>query len=284
MSEMIHLNAASHTETGRVREENEDCVWAQTYTPENHPPLGLFIVCDGMGGHMGGKYASYWAVEAIKQGFAELFISKDPRATLVLTEEDIKKVQAGQGFAPPQTHAAAPDLEKYIRSAIQKANHVVYEYACHKPETAANAGATVTMAVVYGNTAVVANCGDSRTYLIRNHELRQVTKDHSLVAHLVAEGSILASEIYTHPQRNVIYRYLGERGMVAPDLFKLDLQPGDVLLLCSDGLWEMVRNEYQLVYLVESAPDLQQACHNLADAANRLGGEDNIGVVVVKIT
>lgn len=280
---MIQLTAASHSETGRIREENEDCAWSQTYTATNKPPLGLFVVCDGMGGHMGGKYASYWAVEAIKQEFAELFVSKDPRATVVLTEEDIKKVQSGQ-MITPQPKEVMPDLEGLIRAAIQKANHVVYEYACHKPETAANAGTTVTMAVVHGEKAIIANCGDSRTYLIRDHELRQITKDHSLVAHLVAEGSILPSDIYTHPQRNVIYRYLGERGMVSPDLYYLDVQPGDLLLLCSDGLWEMIRNEYQIVYLVESAMDPLQACHNLADAANRLGGEDNIGVVVVKVS
>jgi len=277
---MVRLISASMTDPGRVREENEDCTWDQVYAAGSRPPLGLFIVCDGMGGHMGGKYASYWAVEAVKHEFASLFVSKDPRATVVLTAEDIKKVQAGiliTPQAPPE-----PDIETLIRLAIQKANHVVYEYACHKPDQAANAGTTITMAVISGTRAIIANAGDSRTYLIRNHELRQISRDHSLVAHLVAEGSILSNEIYTHPQRNVIYRYLGERGIVNPDVFYQEVQPGDYLLLCSDGLWEMVRNEYQTVYLVENATDPQQACKNLIAAANRAGGEDNISVVVVK--
>lgn len=278
---MIRLVSASLTDAGKVREENEDSAWDQVYVPINRPPLGLFVVCDGMGGHMGGKYASYWAVEAIKSEFADLFVSKDPRATLVLSAEDIRKIQAGAWVAPQP--APDPDLETLLRAAIQKANHVVYEYACHKPDQAANAGTTVTMAVLQGDSAIIANAGDSRTYLIRNHELVQISKDHSLVAHLVSEGSILPNEIYTHPQRNVIYRYLGERGMVNPDIFYQKLQPGDYLLLCSDGLWEMVRNEYQVAYLVENAPDLRQACQSLIQAANKAGGEDNIAVVIVQV-
>ncbi len=279
---MIRLVSASLTDAGKIREENEDSAWDQVYAPANRPPLGLFIVCDGMGGHMGGKYASYWAVEAIKREFAEVFVSKDPRATLVLTAEDIRKVQAGTWTPPPP--APEPDLEALLRAAIQKANHVVYEYACHKPDQAANAGTTVTMAVVQGDAAIIANAGDSRTYLIRNHELTQISRDHSLVAHLVSEGSILPNEIYTHPQRNVIYRYLGERGMVSPDIFYQKLQPGDYLLLCSDGLWEMVRNEYQIAYLVEDASGPLQACQSLIQAANKAGGEDNIAVVVIQVT
>ncbi|MFM8319358.1 MAG: PP2C family protein-serine/threonine phosphatase [Chloroflexota bacterium] len=278
----VRLEAACLTDTGMLREENEDSAWAQLYTPAERDPLGLFIVCDGMGGHMGGKYASYWAVEAIKQEFAELFVAKDPRATLILSSEDIKRAQAGLLVTPQPP--PAPDLEQLTQSAVQKANHVVHQYAQHKPATAANAGTTVTMAVVSGAQAVIANAGDSRTYLLRNHELRQLSRDHSLVAHLVAEGVILPTDLYTHPQRNVIYRYLGEQGDVLPDLYRQELQPGDYLLLCSDGLWEMLRSEEQTVYLVESAPDLPAACQALVDAANKAGGEDNISVVIVKVS
>lgn len=277
---MISLVAASLTDLGHIREENEDCVWSQVYNLANKTPLGLFVVCDGMGGHMGGKHASYWAVEAIKREFSSLFVTKDPRATLILTDEDIEKVKAGKLITP--TAAEEPNLEELIFEAIQKANYVVYDYARHKPHSASNAGTTITMAVLSGPQAIIANIGDSRTYLLRNHILRLITRDHSLVASLITEGHILPDEIYTHPQRNVIYRYLGQKGNAQPDIYQQTLQPGDQLLLCSDGLWEMIRSEQEMVKIMENASDPLQACHDLVDAANRNGGEDNISVIVVK--
>jgi len=279
---MINLVAASLTDPGLEREENEDSVWAQVYQPPKREPLGLFVVCDGMGGHMGGKFASYWAVEAIKLEFADLFVSKDPRATLVLTEQDIKDARAGKLITPPKP--PEPKVEERVWSAIQKANNVVYDYAKHKPKQAANAGTTVTLAGVYGSHAIIANAGDSRAYLLRDHELIRVTRDHSLVANLVMEGLILPDDIYTHPQRNVIYRFLGQKGLVNPDIFHEELRPGDFLLLCSDGLWEMVRSEELLLYLVEEAKDPALACEVLVDAANAAGGEDNISVVILKVS
>ncbi|MBN1149475.1 MAG: serine/threonine-protein phosphatase [Anaerolineales bacterium] len=278
---MINLVAASLTHEGLVRQENEDTVWAQVYTATNNEPVGLFVVCDGMGGHMGGRYASYWAVEAIKREFADLFVAKDPRATVVLSDEDIEAVRAGKLIAP---QALELNLEATTQIAIQKANHVVYEFAKHKPDQAANAGTTTTMAVVRGDHVIIANVGDSRTYLLHNQELHQITKDHSLVASLIADGRVLPDEIYTHPQRNVIYRFLGQKGVVQPDIFHRTLKPGDHLLLCSDGFWEMVRSEHKILQMIINAPDVEQACQYLVDAAIAAGGEDNIGVIVVRVT
>lgn len=277
---MISLVAASLTDMGKIRETNEDCVWSQVYSAAKNEPLGLFVVCDGMGGHMGGKHASFWAVEAIKREFAGLFVSKDPRATLVLTDEDIEKVKAGELIKPKAPEE--PNIEKLTLGAIQKANYVVYNYARHKPHSAGNAGTTITMAALYGPQVVIANIGDSRTYLLRDHSLKLITRDHSLVASLISEGHILPSEIYTHPQRNVIYRYLGQKEQVQPDIYQHCLEPADTLLLCSDGLWEMIRSEQEIVEIMENARDPLQACHDLVDAANRQGGEDNISVIVVK--
>jgi serine/threonine protein phosphatase PrpC len=277
---MIRLVAASLTDVGRIREENEDCIWSQVNSGTHKEPLGLFIVCDGMGGHMGGKYASYWAVEAIKQGFASLFSSNDPRATVVLTDEDIRKVKAGEVIVPRAPEE--PILEELTFKAIQKANYVVYNYARQKPQSAGNAGTTVTMAVLRGSQVIIANMGDSRTYLLRNHELRLITRDHSLVATLILDGQILPNEIYTHPQRNVIYRYLGQKDEVQPDIYRYLMQPGDKLLLCSDGLWEMIRSEEDMKGILDKAGDPRQACRDLVDAAKRRGGEDNISVIVVK--
>jgi serine/threonine protein phosphatase PrpC len=280
---MIRFEAAALTDVGQIREMNEDTVWAQVIHHLNRPAIGLFIVCDGMGGHMGGEFASYWAVEAIKSEFTDLFESRDPRATVVLREEDI---EAGQVQVASDMLAASDevDLEKRVRSAIQKANHVVYEYARRKPEKAGNAGTTVTMAAAVGNQIIIANAGDSRAYLLRDHTLRQITKDHSLVAHLVDEGQILPDEVFTHPQRNVIYRFLGQKGIVQPDIYYETLQPDDFLLLCSDGLWEMVRSDHRTVDLIEPYNEPIEACRALIQAANDGGGEDNIGVVIVRVS
>jgi serine/threonine protein phosphatase PrpC len=277
---MISMIAACMTDAGRIREENEDCVWSQVFTALNRLPVGLFMVCDGMGGHMGGKFASYWAVETVKLEFGDLFSTKDPRATVVLSETDIEAVRQGTFVSPVPVE---PDLESLSQSAIQKANSVVYEYACHKPNQAANAGTTITMLAVHGNQAVISNVGDSRAYLLRDHEVVQITHDHSLVANLVAEGQIMPDEIYSHPQRNMIYRFLGQKGPTQIDIFRETLKSGDFVLLCSDGLWEMVRSKRRMMALIQKATDPQSACQKLVDAANEAGGEDNISVVVVQV-
>ncbi|MBN2549858.1 MAG: serine/threonine-protein phosphatase [Anaerolineales bacterium] len=282
---MTGLKAAAQMDVGCLRDINEDNAWAQVYHPFGRQPIGLFIVCDGMGGHMGGEFASYWAVEAIKSEYADLFSTKDPRATVVLSEEDIEAARSG--YLLPRLlkkdKQERVDLEARVLSAVQKANQVVHEYALRKPEKAGNAGTTVTMAFIQGNKAIIANVGDSRTYLLRNHQLRQISQDHSLVANLVSTGQILPEDIFTHPQRNVIYRFLGQKGLVHADIFHESLRAGDYLLLCSDGLWEMVHSNGIMAEIIEAADEPAQACQELINAANAAGGEDNIGVVVVKV-
>jgi len=278
---MIKLRAGERTDVGRLRTENEDSVWAQVLDQPGYAPIGLFIVCDGMGGHMGGKYASYWAVEAIKSEFRALLEAGDPRATLVLRSEDLKAIRAGTYQTPQPIET---DLEKLTLSAIQKANEVVFNYAKHKPRQAANAGTTAAVAVVRGEKAVVANVGDSRSYLLRNRKLAQISSDHSLVATLAAEGKISPEEIFTHPHRNIIYRFLGNKKAVEVDIFHLKLQAGDQLLLCSDGLWETVQSDEKKIELILKSPSTQAACDALVEAANEAGGEDNISAVLVKIS
>lgn len=278
---MVMLEAATATDPGRERTMNEDRVWAQIYQPSEGIPVGLFIVCDGIGGHLGGECASHWAVESIKRDLSSLFCPADPRQTMLLSKQELEAYQAGVEIT---RQSALIQLERLVHRAVQRANQVVYEYAQKKPEDAGNAGTTVSMAVVQDNGLVVANVGDSRTYLFRSGKMRQITQDHSVVASLVASGQIKSNEIFSHPQRNLIYRSLGQKSKVKVDIYTEIIFSGDYLLLCTDGLWEMVRDEEVLGDLIRNSKNLQHACRLLVEAANNAGGSDNIGVVLVRIS
>jgi protein phosphatase len=152
-----------------------------------------------------------------------------------------------------------------------------------KKSSARGLGSTVTAVLIQNNNAYIANVGDSRTYLLRGKKLAPVTRDHSLVARLVESNQIEADEIYTHPQRNLIYRSLGAgHKTVEVDIFHETLKPNDVLLLCSDGLWEMVHTP-DLLRLLSEESSPQKICDQLIDLANANGGEDNITAVVVHV-
>jgi PPM family protein phosphatase len=277
----MKLQAATLTDPGRERKSNEDRVWSQVYVTSEGETTGLFIVCDGVGGHLGGESASHWAVETVRRELSDLFCPSDPRETLFLPKEELDASLRGVEIT---RISETRKLSTTVVQAIQKANQVVYEYGRHNPEKAGDLGTTITLALVVGNSAIIANVGDSRTYLLNKNHIEQITKDHSLVATLVASGQIKSEDIYTHPQRNMIYRSLGNKSEAQVDTFQKILQPGDFLLLCSDGLWEMVRSDDQMARLVRGADSLEQACHKLVDAANTAGGNDNIGVVLVKVS
>jgi len=275
------LEAATGSDVGRERKENQDRAWAQVYQPSEGEPAGLFIVCDGIGGHLGGENASHWAVEAVKREMEDFFTQRDPRGTVVLPKEEIENITRNIQVTRV---SGMRKIESLVRKAVERANQVVFEYARQKPDTAGDAGTTITLALVLGDRAIIGNVGDSRTYLIRNNKLQQITKDHSLVASMVANQQLKPSEIYTHPQRNLIYRSLGLKREVEADIFIQTIKPGDYLLLCSDGLWEMLPDDKLLAQLTTKAASVQEACRQLVDAANSAGGEDNIAVVVVKVT
>jgi PPM family protein phosphatase len=277
---MSTLEAAVLTDPGRTRSINEDRAWMQLYNTSDGEPVGLFVVCDGVGGHLGGEVASHWAVETVRQELGELFCPPDPRATVMLSPVEIAAAMQG---TEATRHSNLQKLESLVQEAVQKANRVVYEYALKKPEKAGDAGTTITMAMLVGNRAVIGNVGDSRTYLLRAGMLKQLTRDHSLVATLVASGQIKPEEIFVHPQRNLIYRSLGHKQDVQVDTFIQILQPEDHLLLCSDGLWEMLQDDTLIARIILEAGSPDVACRKLIDAANTAGGEDNIGVVVVKV-
>ena len=278
---MLKLDAAALFDTGKQRVVNEDRAWSQIYMASEGEPIGLFVVCDGIGGHLGGDCASQWALETIKRELRDIFCPFDPRGTKELSRSELDAALRGSSST---RLSSVRKLERQVRRAVERANLVVYEYALQRPEKAGDAGTTLTLALVSGARAVIANVGDSRTYLLRDNQLRQITQDHSLVANLVTSGQIKPEEVYTHPQRNLIYRSLGYKAELHVDTFMQILQAGDFLLLCSDGLWEMVQNEQKMAQIILDSSSTEQACRALVGAANQAGGEDNIGVVVVKIT
>ncbi len=255
----IGLVVGSGTDPGirRRNKPNEDSILAiQGIYPDHGRslPAGLFVVADGMGGHASGQEASQLAIQ-------------------VLSETVI----------PVMQHNAESEevFEKLLADGTYSANLAVHE---RNQQDKKFMGTTVTAALVVGTTAYVVNVGDSRTYLYRPCDgLTQITRDHSVVARLVEENMIDVDEIYTHPRRNEIYRCLGERASVEVDTFSIPLQVGDSLLLCSDGLWEMVRDPDIEEILQRSHSSPSQARTQLIQAALNGGGQDNISVIVVHV-
>jgi protein phosphatase len=168
-----------------------------------------------------------------------------------------------------------------LREAVERANEAIIAYGKAHPGEG-GLGSTLTAALVIEGTAFIANVGDSRTYLLHDGKLARVTRDHSLVERLVEAGQIERDEVYDHPNRNLIYRSLGAgRADVDVDIFTEELRAGDALLLCSDGLWEMVRDP-QLTSIITEVQDPGEACNLLIERANENGGEDNITAVLVR--
>ena len=210
------------------------------------PPL--FAVADGMGGAQAGEVASRLAASALEAGDSD-------------------------------------GLEGTTRidSLIQEANRRIYDRASTDP-TASGMGTTMTVAVVEGMTVAIGHVGDSRAYLVRGEQMEQLTEDHSLVNELLKTGKLSEEEAQVHPQRSVITRAVGTDPDVDVDGFTIEAQDGDVFLICSDGLSDMVSDEEILELLHQNRDDLDKAVKALVAAANRGGGEDNITAVAFRIS
>ena len=255
----LRLIVGIDSDAGLVRKKavNEDNVLGLQdihITEDRALPVGLFVVADGMGGHANGQEASRIATCSVSEVVTPILLGSKAQVT---------------------------NCEDLLRDGIQYANFSIYQHNQQKFKM----GTTLTAALVFGTTAYVANVGDSRTYLYRaSSGLTQITSDHSHVWQLFKNGLIAQEDIYTHPKRNEITRCLGEGMRVEIDTFKVPLQANDVLLLCSDGFWEMVRDADIGRIIKDSTPRASQTSAELIEAALRNGGANNVSVVVVCIT
>lgn len=232
------------TDVGQRRVMNQDFVYASNKPVGSLP--NLFVVADGMGGHKAGDFASRYTVEVLLDS-----INKNPESNPI----------------------------KVIRTGIETANTEVLAKA-NADENFAGMGTTIVVATVIGHYLYVANVGDSRLYLIRNR-IQQITKDHSLVEKMVRIGEINREQARNHPDKNIITRAIGARPRVMIDFFDMKLLAGDRLLLCSDGLSNMLEDQ-EIEHIVKKGRDLPKIARELVARANQNGGKDNIAVVLVE--
>ena len=242
------------THVGRQRQHNED-----SYLVEND--AHLFLVADGMGGHAAGEIASRIAVDSISE-------------FILHTKED-------DGTWPHAYDEAYKRTTNRLMAAVRLANTRVLE-AMRKDARLRGMGTTVVAGLADDTTMSIAHVGDSRAYMIRDNKLSRITNDHSWVFEQVQAGMLTEAEAEKHPLRNVITRALGGALQVVPDATEIDSHPGDIYLLCSDGLTGMVPEEEILRVVTGSDGDLEKACKQLIDAANERGGLDNITAVLIR--
>ena len=251
----MQISSGGATHVGMVRTNNEDCFRIVQ-------PLNLFVLADGMGGEAHGEVASALAVETVVKHCMKG--QEDPGAPL--------SGQTQPGLAPKSQR---------LLSAVHLANQMVFESAEEHPEQQ-GMGATMTAAWIDGQQLTIAHVGDSRLYLLRTGQLQQLTSDHSLVAEQVRRGILTVSEAEQSNLQSVLLRALGTQPEVEVDIEQVALFPGDVLLLCSDGLTRMV-TEPEIAGTLQAEPDPQRAAEKLVERANEGGGIDNVSVIVVSI-
>jgi len=249
----MQVKACGMTHVGRQRQHNED-----SYLVED--AARLFLVADGMGGHAAGEIASRIAVDSVSE-------------FILHTKED-------DGTWPHAYDENYKRSTNRLMAAVRMANTRVLE-AMRKDARLRGMGTTIVACMADDNMMSVAHVGDSRAYLIRDKQLSRITNDHSWVFEQVQAGMLTEAEAEKHPLRNVITRALGGALQVVPDASEIECQPGDVYLLCSDGLTGMVPEE-EIQRIVTANDDLEAACQQLIEAANERGGLDNVTAVLVK--
>lgn len=244
----------SMTHVGMTRAANQDAFCA--ILAPNAPPGtdALLAVADGMGGHQGGEVASAMAIQSL----VRLLSPKGPSGTAKATQE--RRISI-------------------VDEVVRQVNTDVHQ-AADRPETR-GMGTTLTVALLAGSSMTIGHVGDSRLYLMRNGRLQQLSQDHSWVAEEVARGAITPDEARVHPRRNIITRAIGTAPKVEPFTAAVELEEGDTLLLCSDGLYSMVGDD-EIERIIADQPP-QEASDALVNKANELGGHDNTTVVVARM-
>ena len=239
------MKAFSITDIGERRRVNQDYVFCSE-TPIGKLP-NLFVVADGMGGHNAGDYASRYCVEFFKQRIEEHEITS-PIAL--------------------------------IEAAIKETNEALLSKAQEQSELE-GMGTTLVVATIFENEMYVANVGDSRLYVIGKN-MKQVTEDHSLVEVMVKTGELDRQEARVHPNKNIITRAIGANITVEPDFFEVNLEEGDTVLMCSDGLTNMLEDE-TIERIIKENDDPATAAETLVKCANKNGGKDNIAIIIIKV-
>ncbi len=234
---------AQLTDRGLVRSLNEDSLCVS-------PEIGLFAVADGMGGHLAGEVASATALQMLEQELG-------------------RRLQKGE----------FPDHA--LVDAVQGANRKIFELASSNQQWA-GMGTTLTACLKREEVIYIAQVGDSRAYLLREGRIAQLTEDHSLVRELVKNGGLTEEQALQHPQRNVLTRALGTAPSLTVDLYLHKVGPGDLLLLCTDGLTGYLRPE-EILFTVRTSPNLDTAARVLVDKALGAGGKDNITVILLEM-
>ena len=239
------MRVYSATDVGQKRKMNQDYVFVSKNPVGNLP--NLFVVADGMGGHNAGDFASSHAVQIL-----------------------VDEIRKDADFNPI----------KVLRHAIETANMEILERA-QQDEALKGMGTTMVVATIVGHYAYVANVGDSRLYLIQG-QIRQVTRDHSLVQEMVRMGELKPEEARNHPDKNIITRALGAERTVDIDFFDLKMEPDSTILMCSDGLSNMVEDSKIEEIILDKTEELPRKGEELLEEANRNGGKDNIAVILVE--
>jgi protein phosphatase len=243
---------------GMQRDHNEDSLFTLTTTlvsNSHQVPFGLYIVADGMGGHQHGELASEVAIRAMAGHLVRALYSPL--------------------FSLPATNPSGT-LQEILQEGVQTAHRAVVKQT-------PGGGTTLTCVLILGDQLNIAHVGDSRVYFIYpDRRMEQLTRDHSLVKRLVELGQITTDEAAVHPQRNVLYRALGQGEPVDAEISTARLPESGHLLICSDGLWGTVEEE-KLLELVNSDPSPAQACQKMVEAANEAGGPDNISAILIRV-
>jgi protein phosphatase len=248
------VDMVASTDAGRVRSHNEDAVFVD-------PALGLAVLADGMGGYNAGEVASGMATTLLAAELAKAFADQTP---------DTRQ-------ADGQLWAQAALLRE-----IARANGAIYQAAQSQPQYA-GMGTTLVMTLFHDDAVTVAHIGDSRLYLLRGGEFRQLTRDHSLLQEQIDSGIITAEQARYSQNRNLVTRALGIDPTVEVEIHDYDVEPGDVFLLCSDGLNDMVEDEEIALTLTSLSANLDLCATQLVDMANDNGGRDNVSVILVKV-